>query len=88
MANDHADVLPQKLEKHETLHWVNMIRLVLALCLIYYHNHRIVDSYKYNMTIVIPDEYTTLLSLIKASQRTTLQVGLNLVGNMIYFYKL
>lgn len=62
----------------EILHWVNLVRVVLSVCLIYYHTHRLVDSYRYNLGFRIPDEYFTLQSLIKASQRFVLQAGLNL----------
>ena len=73
-------MLPQRQKKEtETLYWVYIVRIVLSICLIYYHNHRLVDSYRHNLNIEIPPDYFTLQSLIKASQRMALQAGLNLV---------
>lgn len=71
--------LPTKQPKHEILYWVNNVRVILCLCLVYYHNHRLLDSYAYNIDFEIPEEYYTLISMIKLSNRITVQVGLNLV---------
>jgi hypothetical protein len=66
-------------KREEPLYWVYVVRIVLSVCLIYYHNHRLVDSYKHNLSLEITDDHETLRSLIKACQRTVLQAGLNLV---------
>jgi len=63
---------------NEIQYWVFAVRIVLSLCLIFYHNHRLSDSYRHNLSIEISDDNETLRSLIKASQRTVLQAGLNL----------
>lgn len=72
--------LNKKKEKDdEIVYWVYVVRIILSVCLIYYHNHRLVDSYRHNLNIEIPLDYFTLQSLIKQSQRMVLQAGLNLV---------
>ena len=62
--------------------WVHSARLVLAFCLIYYHNHRLFDNYRHNMEIhAFPQEELTIkdsYDLIRALQRLVLQAGLNL----------
>lgn len=70
----------RKEKDSEIIHWVYVVRIVLSICLIYYHNHRLVDSYRHNLNIEIPTDYFTLQSLIKQSQRMALQAGLNLVS--------
>lgn len=77
------DTLPHRKQQEEPIYWIYAVRIILSICLIYYHNHRMVDSYRHNLSLNIPDEYDTLRSLIKAGQRAVLQAGLNLV-NIIF----
>ena len=61
--------------------WIITMRIVLCFMLVAYHNHRIFDSYRHNISIE-PFEWedaSWVRSMIKSTQRAILQAGLNVV---------
>ena len=85
--NNYSDVrqeenvlsFPNK-EENQVVNWIFSVRIVLSVCLIYYHNHRLFDMYRHNMSIQLDfDEDINLLVGVRATQRAVLQAGLNLV---------
>jgi len=68
----------------QRLHWVSVLRILLAICIVYYHTIRLADGYHHNLSIPIPrgtsgSPERWSLSIIKQLQRGVLQAGLNLV---------
>ena len=68
----------------QRLHWVSVLRILLAICIVYYHTIRLADGYHHNLSIPIPRGMSGSperwsLSIIKQLQRGVLQAGLNLV---------
>ena len=65
------------------------VRLVLSICIVWYHNNRMADSYKHNIMLPRPpgnagDPERWVQSLIKQTQRSILQAGLNLVRTALH----
>lgn len=68
-------------QEDNRVNWIITVRIVLAICLIYYHNHRLFDNYRHNMQISLDfDEDINLLIGVRTTQRAVLQAGLNLVS--------
>jgi hypothetical protein len=64
---------------NEYRHWIVSIRIILSLCLIYYHNNRLLDAFPHNMKLSWSDKDEWLFIMINSMQRSVLQAGLNLV---------
>jgi len=63
----------------EYRNWITTVRIVLSVCLIYYHTNRLFDAFPHNMALSWNDRDEWFFTMVNSMQRSVLQAGLNLV---------